>query len=85
MGVRPEGSNPCRGIRRDRRKGRARFLSDEELRRLSRMLSAWSGRYRMIGFPLRPKPENLQNRVANSHQASGILRGTASRSASISQ
>ena len=39
MGLRPEGSNPCRGIRRYRRKGRERFLSDEELRRLSVRLS----------------------------------------------
>ncbi|MDE0382585.1 MAG: integrase arm-type DNA-binding domain-containing protein, partial [Defluviicoccus sp.] len=39
MGLRPEGSNPCRGIRRYRRKGRERFLSDEELRRLSAVLS----------------------------------------------
>ena len=45
MGFRPEDSNPCRGIRRYRRKGRGRFLSDEELRRLSRLLSAWSGRH----------------------------------------
>ncbi len=30
MGLRPEGSNPCRGIRRYRRKGRERFVSDEE-------------------------------------------------------
>ncbi|MCY4547988.1 MAG: tyrosine-type recombinase/integrase [Defluviicoccus sp.] len=45
MGLRPEGSNPCRGIRRYRRKGRERFLSDEELRRLSRRLSASSGRH----------------------------------------
>ena len=35
MGLRPEDSNPCRGIRRYRRKGRERFLSDEEIRRLS--------------------------------------------------
>ena len=39
MGLRPEGSNPCRGIRRYRRKGRERFLSDEEIRRLSARLS----------------------------------------------
>ena len=45
MGLRPEDSNPCRGIRRYRRKGRERFLSDEELRRLSRRLSASCGRY----------------------------------------
>ena len=38
-GLRPEGSNPCRGIRRYRRKGRERFLSDEEIRRLSAVLS----------------------------------------------
>ena len=35
MGLRPQGSNPCLGIRRYRRKGRARFLSDDEMRRLS--------------------------------------------------
>lgn len=38
MGMRPEGSNPCRGIRRYRRKGRERFLSDNEVRRLSERL-----------------------------------------------
>ena len=43
MGFRPEGSNPCRGIRRYRRKGRERFLSDEEVRRLSARLSAHAG------------------------------------------
>ena len=32
MGLRPEGSNPCRGIRRYRCKGRERFLSDDEIR-----------------------------------------------------
>ena len=40
MGLRPEGSNPCRGIKRYRRKGRERFLSEDELRRLSARLSA---------------------------------------------
>ena len=40
MGLCPEGSNPCRGIRRYRRKGRERFLSDDELRRLSERLAA---------------------------------------------
>ena len=40
MGLRPEGSNPCRGIRRYRRKGRERFLSDDEIRRVSARLSA---------------------------------------------
>ncbi len=44
MGFRPEGSNPCRGIRRYRRKGRERFLSDEEIRRLSGRLSAHADR-----------------------------------------
>ena len=34
-GYRPEGSNPCVGIRRYRRKGRERFLSGQELRRLA--------------------------------------------------
>lgn len=40
MGLRPEGSNPCRNIRRYRRKGRERFLSDEQIRRMSAVLSA---------------------------------------------
>ena len=40
MGLRPEDSNPCRRIRRYRRKGRERFLCDDELRRLSARLSA---------------------------------------------
>ena len=40
MGLRPEGSNPCRGIKRYRRKGRERFLSDDEIRRLSARLAA---------------------------------------------
>ena len=40
MGLRPEGSNPCRNIRRYRRKGRERFLSDDEIRGLSAVLSA---------------------------------------------
>ena len=40
MGLRPQGSNPCLGIRRYRRKGRARFLSDDEMRLLSARLSA---------------------------------------------
>ena len=44
MGMRPEGSNPCRGIRRYRRKGRERFLSDEEIRRLSVRLAAHQAR-----------------------------------------
>ena len=40
LGYRPEGSNPCRGIRRYRRKGRERFLSDEEIGRVAARLSA---------------------------------------------
>ena len=46
-GLRPEGSNPCRGIRRHRLRGRRRFLSDGELRRLSVALAEHGG-----GFPL---------------------------------
>ena len=43
MGYRPKGSNPCRGIRRYRRKGRERFLSDTEIGRLAATLSAHEG------------------------------------------
>ena len=39
-GYRPEGSNPCTGIRRYRRKGRERFLSEPELRRLGSVLDS---------------------------------------------
>lgn len=38
-GHRPAGTNPCKGIRRYRRKGRERFLSEAELRRLGDVLS----------------------------------------------
>ena len=44
MGLRTEGSNPCRGVPRYRRKGRERFLSDDEIRRLSAVLAAHAGR-----------------------------------------
>ena len=37
-GYRPEGSNPCVGIRRYRRRGRERFLSPEEMQRLGDVL-----------------------------------------------
>jgi len=37
-GLRPEGSNPCRGIRRYRRRNRERFLSGAEFARLGRAL-----------------------------------------------
>ena len=43
MGYRPEGSNPCREIRRYRRKGRERFLCDAEIGRLAACLSAHEG------------------------------------------
>ena len=43
MGLREDGSNPCRGIRRYRRKGRERFLSDSEIRPLSAILSTHAG------------------------------------------
>ena len=45
MGLGREGSNPCRGIRRYRRRGRARFLSDDEIRKLSERLSAHAERH----------------------------------------
>ena len=40
-GYRPEGSNPCVGIRRYRRRGRERFLSPEEMQRLGAVLSRY--------------------------------------------
>ena len=44
-GYRPEGSNPCAGIRRYRRKGRERFLSEAELRQLAGVLESHEARY----------------------------------------
>ena len=38
-GYRPEGTNPCKGIKRYRRQGRERFLSAAELRRLGEVLA----------------------------------------------
>lgn len=38
-GYRPEGSNPCTGIRRYRRRGRERFLTSEEMQRLGAVLT----------------------------------------------
>ena len=38
-GYRPEGTNPCVGIKRYRRQGRERFLSAAEIRRLGAMLA----------------------------------------------
>ena len=45
LGYRPEGSNPCRGIRRYRRRGRERYLSDAEIGRLGSALSAHEREY----------------------------------------
>ena len=44
-GYRPEGSNPCTGIRRYRRKGRERFLSEQELHRLAQVLDSHEARH----------------------------------------
>ncbi len=44
-GYRPEGSNPCVGIRRYRRRGRERFLSEPELHRLARVLQSHEDRH----------------------------------------
>ena len=38
-GYRPEGTNPCAGIRRYRRQGRQRFMSTAEIRRLGEVLA----------------------------------------------
>ena len=50
-GYRPEGSNPCTGIRRYRRKGRERFLSEPELRRLGLVLDSHEAQHsREVAF-----------------------------------
>ena len=38
-GYRPDGTNPCAGIKRNRRRGRERFLSTAEIRRLGEVLA----------------------------------------------
>ena len=53
MGLRLEGSNPCKGIRRHRRKGRERFLSDDELRRLTATLAAYEDRWPLQAAAIR--------------------------------
>jgi len=46
-GLRPEGSNPCRGIRRNRQRKFERFLSEAEIERLGKVLAdrerCWPG------------------------------------------
>ena len=44
-GYRPDDSNPCRGIRRYRRRGRERFLMPDELRRLGAALDQLAVRH----------------------------------------
>ncbi len=44
-GYRPENSNPCQGIRRYRRRGRERFLSPDECRRLGAVLARHQTRW----------------------------------------
>ena len=46
-GYRPEGSNPCKGIRRYRRRERERFLSPKELQRLTQALERHAVPYPM--------------------------------------
>ncbi len=47
-GLRPEASNPCRGIKRYRRQTRDRFLSEHEIARLGRALSGPSPNVALI-------------------------------------
>ena len=46
-GYRPEGTNPCAGIKRYRRKGRERFLSATEARRLGEVLNRFEASHRV--------------------------------------
>ena len=47
-GYRPEGTNPCTGIKRYRRRNRERFLSHDEIRRLSRVLDGKRGKHPLL-------------------------------------
>ncbi|MDE0242091.1 MAG: tyrosine-type recombinase/integrase [bacterium] len=44
-GYRPQGSNPCKGIRRYRRQGRERFCSVDEVCRLGHALHCYESRF----------------------------------------
>ena len=44
-GYRPEGTNPCVGIKRYRRRGRERFISTAEIRRLGEVLARHEAEY----------------------------------------
>ncbi len=52
-GLRPEGSNPCSGIKRNRQRKFERFLSESEIERLGKALSnhekCWPGPSRLSG------------------------------------
>ena len=52
-GYRPEGSNPCLGIPRYRRRGRERFLGPEELRRLGVALDGHASRRPLFAAAIR--------------------------------
>lgn len=52
-GYRPENTNPCRGIRRYRRRGRERFLSPDELRRLGAALARHDARHPLATAAIR--------------------------------
>ena len=47
-GYRPEGSNPCVGIKRYRRKGRERFLTTADIRRLGEVLDRHEANYPQV-------------------------------------
>ena len=52
-GYRPEGTNPCKGIKRYRRQGRERFLSAAEVRRLGEVLAHYEARRPQIAAIVR--------------------------------
>ena len=59
-GYRPEGSNPCKGIRRYRRRGRERFLSEQEVRRLGTVLKQHEETFPMlVAVPPAPVADRL--------------------------
>ena len=59
-GYRPEDSNPCKDIKRYRRRARKRFLSPDEIRRVVGVLNRYGthspARRRCGAFPLRRWP-----------------------------
>ena len=78
-GYRPERSNPCTGIKRYRRRNRERFLDDDEIRRLSRVLDKRHAKQPLLlGLDHADADSHRMQEVGDPHsQVAGLPRGEA--------